>query len=133
MRSESIPQFAIVKSDSASAFEDALNARMRELARKHPVATFIESDPYFARISYTETAHVPETIADEYELAGYTFTCADCPAFEPILKADGTVDTRMKYGECQFAEKGRTYKDSKCCEYLFRMIQNGRVGLCFTK
>ena len=133
MKCESIQQFAIVRTDSASAFEDTLNARIMELAKKHPVVAFHETDPLFARISYTESVSVPESLSDEYELAGVRFTCKDCPMFAPILKEDGTEDSRYSYGDCEFAAMGRTYKDSRACDQLFVMLRNGRIGLCWKK
>ena len=133
MRSESIQQFAIVKEDSAAAFEGALNARIRELSHEKPVVLFSESDPFLARIQYSELVRVPETKSDEFSLKGMTFHCSDCPEFCPIVKADGTEDRRLSYGECQYAHLGRTYKDSEACDLLFEMIRNGRIGLCYKR
>ena len=133
MKSQSIQQFAIVKEDSASAFEGTLNARIRELSAFYPTVTFSESDPFFARISYKETVMIPETIVDRYELGGTRFHCEDCPSFQPILKADGTEDGRVKYGDCEFSRQGRTYKDSDCCEQFYTMLENGRIGLCWKR
>ena len=130
MKCESIQQFAIVRSDSAPAFEEELNARIRELSDKSPSVKF---DGLTAYISYTETTRVPENIADQYELEGVCFRCGDCPHYEPILKADGTVDNRITYGDCQYAHYGRTYRDQRACELLFTEIKNGRVGLCLKR
>lgn len=130
MKCESIQQFAIVQGDSASQFEEQLNARIRELASKSPSVKF---DGLTAYISYTETNRIPENIADQYELEGVCFRCGDCPHYEPILKADGTVDGRITYGECQFAHMGRTYRDSRACELLFTQIKNGGIKLCLAK
>lgn len=130
MKSASVQQFAIVREDSASAFEEQLNARIKELSDKSPSVRF---DGLTAYISYTETVKIAEDVYDEYELKGVQFHCEDCPAFDPILKEDGTEDRRVKYGNCEFARMGRTLKDSQCCEHLFQMIENGRVGLCWSK
>lgn len=128
MKCKSIQLFAIVRSDSASAFEGELNARIMELSDKNPIVKF---DGLTAYISYTETVKIPEDICDEYELQGAKFRCEDCPMFEPIRKEDGTEDRRVRYGNCELAKYGRTMKDSPACEQLFTMIQNGRVGLCW--
>lgn len=133
MRSESIQQFAIVKEDSAVIFEEKLNARIKELKHNHPVVTFNESDPFYARICFTETTSIPEDIMDVYELGGIKFRCEDCPAFEPILNKDDTENRRVRYGNCEFSRMGRTFKDSVCCEHLFQMIESGRIGLCWQK
>ena len=130
MKCKSYQQFAIVQSNSASAFEEELNARIRELSDKSPVVKF---DGLTAYISYTEMVRIAENMSDEYELRGVTLRCEDCPMFAPILKEDGTEDKRVKYGDCELAKYGRTMKDSRACEQLFTMIQNGRVGLCWKK
>lgn len=130
MKARSIQQFAIVQSDSASQFEEELNARMRDLSQKCPKVNF---DGLTAYISYLESVKIPESIADEYELQGVCFHCEDCPEFQTIVKEDGTEDKRVKYGECQFAEHGRTYKDSPACDILFKLIKSGRIGLCYKR
>ncbi len=130
MKAQSIQQFAIVQCDSAAAFEGELNARMRELSDRNPQVKF---DGLTAYISYRETVRVPESVSDEYELKGVRFRCEDCPEFQTILKEDGTEDKRLKYGECQYAERGRTYRDSAACDMLFRLIESGRIGLCYRK
>lgn len=130
MKATSFQQFAIVQSDSATAFEETLNARMRSLSRKNPK---VEFDDLTAYISYTETEYAPESVSEAYELVGCCFHCEDCPEFQPIVKADGTEDKRVKYGECQYAEMGRTYKDNRACDMLYRLIKDGRIGLCYKR
>lgn len=130
MKAQSIQQFAIVQSDSAPAFEEELNARMRDLSSKCPKVKF---DGLTAYISYSETIRIPESLSDEYEEQGACFHCEDCPEFQTILKADGTEDKRLKYGECQYKEFGRTYKDSPACDMLYKLIQSGRIGLCYKR
>ena len=130
MRATSIPQFAIVKTDSATSFEESLNAKLRELHPKNPVVQFSETDPFLARISYTEQQQLPESNAEKL---AYSFRCEDCPMFSPMVRADGTEDQRYKYGECEYSEYGRTYKNSQCCDVLVKMIKDGRIGLCLKK
>ena len=128
MKAQSYQQFAIVREDSAPAFEEKLNARIRELSDKSPKVNF---DGLTAYISYTETVRIPESQADEYALKGVCFRCENCPEFIPIVKADGTEDKRLSYGECQHAEFGRTYKNNAACDVLFKLIRDGRIGLCY--
>ena len=130
MRAQSIPQFAIVKADSAPAFEEQLNARIRELSDRNPSVKF---DGLTAYISYSETVRTPETLAEAFELNGACFHCEDCPEFQEIAKEDGTGDKRLKYGECQYAEMGRTRRDSRACNLLYQMIKDGRIGLCYRR
>ena len=130
MKAQSIQQFAIVQSDSAAAFEEELNARLMDLSEKNPKVSFAGLTAY---ISYFETVCIPESIADEYELRGACFHCEDCPEFQAALKADGTEDTRLKYGECQYAEMRRTRRDAKACDMLYKLIRDGRIGLCYRR
>lgn len=127
MKRESYQQFAIVAADSAQSLTEQLNAKLMELKSKHPTVTF---EGLIARIQYTETVSEAEDIEDEYELQGVRLTCQDCPFYEPILKSDGTVDGRIKYGNCPFTEHGRAYRDSLACSTLFQKLNNGEVRLC---
>ena len=130
MRTESYQQFAVVKNDQASLFEGELNRRIRELKGKSPQVKF---DGLTAYISYIESNDIPESIADEYELAGAGFRCGSCPYFRPVLKADGTEDGRVSWGYCDNApnDLGRTYRDNPACNRLYEEIREGGIGLCF--
>lgn len=133
MKSQSIKQFAIVRSDSASDFEEQLNARMRELYDVNPEVIITDNGTYLtAQISYKTTIEFEHKEKDPAE-TGIRFTCQECPCFEPILKADGTEDNRVKYGGCKYAEYRRTYKDTYACPLLYKMITNGGVRLCFSE
>lgn len=133
MNARSVKQFAIVRSDSASLFEEQLNAKMIELIDQNPDVTISESgDKLTAKITYTKQIELEPTEKSAAE-TGIKFTCQDCPMFEPILKGDGTEDGRLKYGNCEFSKFGRTNKASDACEVLYRMIQSGGIGLCYRK
>lgn len=127
MISRSYQQFAIVAADSAQQLTDQLNDKLRELRDKRPTVTF---EGMIARIQYTESERVPETLEDEYELQGVQLTCEDCPYFCPTIKADGTRDLRAKWGGCPFAEYKKTMRGSRACDELFQRLNDGRVKLC---
>ena len=127
MISRSYQQFAIVTADSAQQLTEQLNAKLKELRDKDPTVTF---EGMIARIQYTESERIPETLAEEYELQGVRLTCEDCPYFCPTIKADGTIDLRSKWGGCHLAEYGKTDKRSRACEKLFQRLNDGRVRLC---
>lgn len=129
MISRSYQQFAIVAADSAQVLTDALNAKLYDLKDKNPTVTF---EGLIARIQYTESEQVPESLAEEYEAQGVRLTCQDCPLFVPALKADGTEDLRAKRGGCPYAEYKRTSKDSPACDEIFKMLNDGRVKLCLS-
>lgn len=130
MRRESFQQFAIVASDSAQILTEKLNAKLYELRHKNPTVTF---DGLIARISYTETTEGCEDLTDEYRLKGVNLSCQDCPLFQPIKKADGTEDKRIKWGDCIHAHMGRTSRDKGACDKLFQMINSGEVRLCLAE
>lgn len=133
MRCESFKQFIIVKEDTAQAFNARLNAELKRLRDKYPKPEFTDADPFLCRISYTETVRIPETLFDEYQLAGVQLTCSDCPLFEPRLKADGTEDARCKIGACAVSRHGKTFRHSKMCDEALGMLNSGRMKLCLSE
>ncbi len=133
MKSSVYEQFAIVREDSASYFTQKLNEEIYRLRDANPSVRFSESDPLCAYIHYTVRESHPETIAEASALEGVSFVCAQCPLFQPILREDGEVDKRCKWGDCEHAEFGRTYKTSGACDKLYELIKEGDVRLCFTE
>lgn len=133
MRSSSYDQFAIVSADSASLFNKQLNEEIYRLRNNDPVVKFSESIPFYAQIKYRVNENTPETIAEASEVEGVSFVCAQCPFFKAPLKDDGTPDKRCKWGDCEHAELGRTFKMSRACDKLFELIKEGDVKLCFTE
>ena len=127
MIARSYQQFAIVQGDTAQQLSDELNAKLYELRDKSPTVMF---EGLIARIQYMENVVEAETIEDEYELQGVRLTCQDCPYYEPILKANGEIDGRIKYGNCPYSEFGRAYRDSRACDMLYQKLNNGEVRLC---
>lgn len=130
MKCESYQQFVIVEADTAALLTDQLNATIIRLRGKRPVADI--KSGRLAIVSYTEDSFDPEDIGEALELEGLKITCQDCPLFTPIYKADGTEDRRIKYGNCPECNFGRTYRTSRPCEKLFKMINNGEVKLCLS-
>lgn len=133
MRSSVYEQFATVHEDSASLFDARLNEKVRELHAFNPKVKFSESIPFYAHISYTVNENIPETVSEASEMEGVSFVCFQCPYFQPVLKEDGTMDKRVKWGDCEHAELGRTYKTAAACERLYELIKEGDVKLCFTE
>ena len=131
MKRSSYEQFAIVKTDSASLFEEQLNEKVRCFKDMHPEVHFSEQIPFYAHITYFASTETPESISEEYEMAGVRFVCAQCPHFQPVLKDDGEIDMRFKYGDCPHSELGRVFKTEAACDKLYELIHEGRVKLCF--
>ena len=133
MKRSSYEQFAIVKTDSASLFEEQLNEETYRLRDKHPVVVFSDHIPFYAQIKYTVNTEAPESISEEYEMVGACFVCEQCPHFQPMLRRDGEEDPRFRYGDCEYAELGRTHKNTPACDILYELIHKREVKLCFTK
>ena len=129
MISKSYQQYAIVQGDTAQTLTERLNAKLIELKDKDPTVTF---EGLIARIRYTESETVPETIAEEYALQGVRLTCEDCPLFVPALKTDGTEDLRAKWGGCHLAEGKAAKRSSQACDKLFQMLNDGRAKICLS-
>lgn len=100
-----------------------LNVTLLELAESNPEVTFADG---YARIEYTKSF---EEIAPPVTETGITFTCEECPLFRPVLNRKGEPDGRVKYGDCDYSEFGRTWKTSAACQNLYTMIKNGTVSL----
>lgn len=132
MKRSSYEQFAIVHADSASLFNQQLNAEIRRLKDNSPTVHFSESIPFYAQIKYIVNEETPETISEASEMEGVRFVCAQCPYFKAPLKDDGTEDKRCKYGDCEHAELGRTFKKTAACEKLYELIAEGGIKICFT-
>ena len=131
MKTSVYEQFAIVKEDSAALFTAKLNEQIYALREYSPVVTFSDADPLCAYIKYVASVSVPESLSEEYEEQGTRFLCAQCPFFKPVTKDDGSEDKRCKWGGCDHAEFGRTYKTSRACDKLYELIKEGDVKLCF--
>lgn len=131
MKRSSYVQFAIVNADSAPLFTEQLNAEILRLKDNNPVVKFSESIPFYAQIKYTVNTESPETIAEASEVSGVSFVCAQCPLFKAATRADGEIDRRVKWGECEHTELGRTLKAAPACEKLYELIKEGGVKLCF--
>lgn len=132
MRRESFQQFAIVAADSAQQLTEQLNAKLYELRDKNPTVSF---EGLIARISYSESFEACEDLRDEYSEIGIRLTCERCPLFQPVRKADGTIDRRAKWGGCEYSPLGygQTTKCSAACNRLFEMINSGEVSLCLAE
>ena len=131
MRSSSYDQFAIVQADSATLFEQELNEAIRRLKDYNPMVKFSESIPFYAYVKYRVNENIPETISEASEIEGVRFVCAQCPCFKPVLREDGEVDKRVKYGDCKYAELGRVLRKAPACDRCYEAIKEGSVKLCF--
>lgn len=117
-----VTQYAFIYMEDAG-YEERINNKIRELMDKDPEVEFTDIG---ARIRYKETIEIEETPLTE---KGCTFTCGDCPHFQPQTKKDGSPDFRSKYGDCPHSEMHRTWKTNPACELLYVAIKNGDFRL----
>lgn len=126
MKKQKVKQYAFIEAADLDCFEIKLNEKLEDLAENDPEVAFYENDPQLARISYTkEIASRDESPAER----GARFTCGDCPLMKHIRKKDGSPDLRRVYGECDFGEMGRVWKTTPACDYLYKLIADGRIRL----
>ncbi len=130
MKEQQFQQFAIVQGNTASNLTEKLNSKLLELKDKEPT---VEFDGLTARIRYFESVSVPEDLTDEFKMKGIDLKCASCPFFEPMEKADGTVDERAKRGKCPCAKYGIAFSDGPVCDTFFKMLNDGGFELCLKK
>ena len=129
MKKQKVKYYAFIDGADLDCFEIKLNEKMEELAACGPEAEFYPHDPMLARISYSKEILIEEETPAE---RGVKFTCGDCPMIRHIKKRDGTPDLRRAYGACDFGEMGRVYKTTLACDYLYKMIADGRIRLALT-
>ena len=131
MKNSFYEQQVTILEDSAQVFDQRLNEEIYRLRNYHPKVVRSESIPLYAHIKYTIDEAMPESISEASEINGVRFTCSQCPYFRPILKEDGTVDKRHRYGDCHYARMGRTPKDAAACDRLYITIADRNVKLVF--
>lgn len=130
MKSLVFSQYSTVKANTDALFTAKLNEEVYRLKDKSPNVKFSTCDPLTAYIEYTET----ETQPEPEKVEKLRFVCEQCPHFKPILKADGTIDERCKYGDCDYDgnEFGRSLKKSEACSHLYDLLKEGKgVRICF--
>lgn len=126
MKKQKVKQYAFIEAADLDCFEIKLNEKLEDLAEYDPEVAFYENDSQLARISYTKETEARDESPSE---RGARFTCGDCPMMKHIKKRDGSLDLRRVYGECDFGEMGRVWKTTPACDYLYKLIADGRIRL----
>lgn len=122
MTNEKVTKVAIIRSCEPKEFEDMFNAKMDELAMYDPNPQITDTgDVISAIITYSETYHIVDSIADEFHFEGIRYLCKHCPYL------DDPRDKRIKYCKCKYSELGMTHKDHEACEYFYRQLKVGTV------
>ena len=93
---------------------------------RHPdarVEYWSKEPPFRAVVEWDERWCEPETIQDEYELAGLACTCADCPHLER-----GKHRTKKKW-PCKYSKYGITMVTSPACERFYEELAAGKIKM----
>lgn len=111
----------VVAANTPEEFESKLNTVLEDIAGCKHELVFNLNAGFCAYITFTKTAEIPETVEDEYNLAGIHFYCADCPNY--VIPFDG----RVKYTDCKL---GRRCKAGDCaCEWLYQKVKAGSISI----
>ena len=122
MKNEKVTKVAIVRSSDPREFEAMFNARIDALADFNPTPKITDTgDIISAVITYQETHHIVDSIADEFHFEGIRYLCRNCPYL------DDPHDRRIKHCKCVYSEYGMTHKDHEACEYFYRQLKAGKV------
>ena len=78
--------------------------------------------PFRAVLEWTEVDMVPETIRDEFELAGEIYHCIDCPH----LDMTNYWKSKKKY-PCKYSTYGMTFTTSCACEVFYKGLMRGEI------
>ena len=115
MKCSRVKQIICIQEQSAAAFQAKVNEALLTVAS--PTIEMDRNVPFTCYIFYTVEIQEPETIADEYELAGCGKTCGDCPHFED------TGDKRRKTFKCAYAEYGVSRGTMPACDKYYEELE----------
>lgn len=122
MKNERVTKVAVVRSSDPREFEAMFNAKIDELADFNPSSQITDTgDIISAIITYQETHHIVDSIADEFHFEGIRYLCKHCPFLED------PHDKRVKWCKCKYNELGLTHKSHEACEYFYRQLKAGNV------
>lgn len=122
MRTETVKKVAVVRSTDPDEFTIRFNEKMDELADNNPTHQIMDNgDVISAVITFEETYHFVDSVADEFHFEGIRYLCRHCPFL------DDPHDKRVKRCTCKYAELGMTHKDHEACEYFYRQLKAGNV------
>lgn len=112
----------IIAAGSAEEFERRLNAELSALdsSRQRYELQFNHTLGYCAYIVIDSLMQIPETIQEEFELVGETYTCLNCPYWTHPTKGN------VKYTRCPITP-GLRKAQTPCCEAFYEMLYKGEI------
>lgn len=110
-------QYKCIKGDGPEDFETAVNA----VLEKFPSAELIIDTlvPYLCHAWIRVERQIPETKAEEHELAGDAHYCIECP----YLDRPTNSRKNQKRFPCKHADYGLTMTDSLCCDKYYEWAE----------
>ncbi len=114
-----------IESKDARVFDQLLNRAVREHADKNVEVIYkMNAEGHCAYVTFDCHVNVAESLEDEYNLQGISFTCGECPYF--VLPSD----KRIKFIRCdKSGQMRRCSSESRACEFLYRAVDNGEVEI----
>ena len=114
----------IIAATTAPEFEAKLNGELKKLdaTRQKYELQFNHSMGFCAYIIVETQTAIPETVAEEFELAGETHVCYNCPYWVHPTKGN------VKYTRCSITP-GLHSANSPCCDTFYEMLFNGQIEL----
>ena len=121
MRREMIQRYVGLDAQTAAELAEKLTAKCEELKAKNPEVIWNLQNGNSAFLLYYENEYIAETLADEYELRGECYHCADCPFKEPVM------DGRKRYRyTCERKLPGVNPED-KACNWFYTALEQGEI------
>ena len=114
----------VVAESTAEAFAKQLNSRLAALdkSRAKYELQFNHQMGFCAYLVIDKQLQIPETVADEFDLAGERHTCGECPFWQH------PTDGRVKYTRCEITPGIHSAK-SPCCDRFYEMLVAGEIEL----
>lgn len=114
----------IIAASTAPEFEAKLNAELATLdrARSKYDLQFNHNMGFCAYIVIELMQQIPETIQEEFEVAGERHTCLDCPYWQHPTKGN------VKYTRCEITP-GIHGAKSPACEAFYEMLFAGDLEI----
>ena len=111
-------KFLCITGKDAQDFQQRMNEALSQI--EDPAISFPPSMELTAYITYEEHHAAPESLREEYEMAGVRARCADCPYFVY------TNDMRRVWHYCAYHQK-KQRADQQACESFFQQLKDGTI------
>lgn len=121
MKVITMKRFVVVEAETGQEYAKAIDGYLTNMNLRNVSVEHRDRDNFCGYVTYEETKRIPETIKDEYELLGITFTCGDCPYRK------GTDDKRIKHFRCEAEQEAYVLKHDSACDLFYRMLRSGDI------